>query len=296
MDTASITISINLSEFLFSFDKNKKVSSIRQNQDLIRIIKEKLAINSELIKPEFFFYPSLNFKNELIGDWIKRDKDPKITIQLKQSETSKVSKVERETLKIRILDVMQLARKQEIDMKIDDAIQKIDEKNKALIIEIRKEKSDEINIFKQEVQSLNKKVQSLNKKNDELNGINNLHPLLDFVSKFHLKIVQQLIEDNKVPANCTDWNTMFKYLEEKNNTRKLWSIIDDAVEKLGLKFEDWIVLKETSSFINSQKHLQPGLTKEQAFTKIELLNGTTYARCCEPLKNIVNLFEEKKWL
>lgn len=218
-----------------------------------------------------------------------RDKDPKITIQLKQSETSKVSKVERETLKIVIFDVMQLARKQEIDMKIEDAIQKIDEKNKALITEIRKEKSDEINIFKQEVQSLNKKI-------DELNGINNLHPLLDFFFKFRLKIVQQLIEDNKVPAICTDWNTMFKYLEEKNNTRKLWSIIDDAVEKLGLKYEDWIVLKETSSFINSQKNPQPGLTKEQAFTKIELLNGTTYARCCEPLKNIVNLFEEKKWL
>ena len=52
------------------------------------------------------------------------------------------------------------------------------------------------------------------------------------------------------PAQLSqDWNTMFKYLEEKNNTRKLWSIIDDAVEKLGLKFEDWIVLKETSSFI-----------------------------------------------
>ena len=88
-NTVEINILVKLSEFKYSFDKNKKVSTIKQNKELINLIKEKLDVNSENIKFDFEFSSSYE-NNQLIGDWINKDKNPKITITLKPKASSTI--------------------------------------------------------------------------------------------------------------------------------------------------------------------------------------------------------------
>ncbi len=45
---------------------------------------------------------------------------------------------------------------------------------------------------------------------------------------------------------------MYKHLKLNNNTRKLWEIIDDAAERLGLNYVDWQIIKATTSQFNSE--------------------------------------------
>ena len=129
-------------------------------------------------------------------------------------------------------------------------------------------------------------------------GMNNLHPLLDFVSKFRIKIIEYLIRQGKIPDSCTNWDSMYNHLARvKNNKKqKIWSQIDLAAENLGLDYDDWIILKSISHNVNNQKHPNPRLTKEAVFIKIETLNGTMYDDCYRPLKSLVDLFEQNNWL
>jgi hypothetical protein len=133
---------------------------------------------------------------------------------------------------------------------------------------------------------------------DDLIGMNNLHPLLDFVSKFRIKIIEYLIRQGKIPDSCTNWDSMYNHLTSVNNNRKqkIWSQIDLAAENLGLDYDDWIILKSISYNVNNQRHPNPRLTKEAAFIKIETLIGTMYDDCYRPLKSLVNLFEQNNWL
>lgn len=66
-EKVEIDIRLQFEEFKLSFDKNKKVSSIKNDKILHKQLSEKLGI--EDIKLKYEFYPSYD-QNELIGDWI----------------------------------------------------------------------------------------------------------------------------------------------------------------------------------------------------------------------------------
>ena len=122
----------------------------------------------------------------------------------------------------------------------------------------------------------------------------NLHPLLDFITKFRQKIVDKFIEDKIVPVSANNWDLLYKHLQLAYKTKEIWSIIDDRAQELGLDYDDWLILKMKASEVNSYKHPTPILTKEEAYAKIESLKGTQYTNCYEPMKNLVNLFEKKQ--
>lgn len=157
-------------------------------------------------------------------------------------------------------------------------------------------------LFKQEFNQMKKKFDEFEKENKELSikinnltGMDNLYPLLEYVSKFRLQIVQGLINDQKIPNSCNDWNDMYKHLEEKYKTKKeVWRVIDDKAEDLGLSYEDWLILKYKSSEVNCHKH-PTIINKDEAYAKIETLKGTLCENFYEPLKNLIDLFERKKW-
>ena len=157
---------------------------------------------------------------------------------------------------------------------------------------------EQTNIFDEQKNIINEQTNRINElinQNNELSGLQELIPLLEFVSKFRLKIIEQLIKNKKIPSKCTDWSSMFKFLEEKYEPKELRSIIDDEAGNLGLDYNHWQNLKITSSNINRYKHPEPLLSKEKAFLKIEKLIGTEYSGCYEPLKSLVDLFEKNEW-
>ena len=55
-DQVEIDILVKLGEFKFSFDKTRRVEAIKQNEKLIKLVKEKLGLNSEDIQFEFEFH------------------------------------------------------------------------------------------------------------------------------------------------------------------------------------------------------------------------------------------------
>jgi len=274
--TEEISISVYLDEFKFAFDTEDKISTIHTNDSLIEFLEEKLETNHKNLL--FDFDPPLTPTDEKISCWIKRSKDRKILVTIKKSEQIESEKIDSIAIVIGFLQKMRNSQTKEIEKHVDAAIKKVEEKNNEFINEIKKENAE------------------LKVSINNLLGISYLHPLLDFVSKFRVKIVENLVAQDTIPRSISNWDSMYKHLKLNNNTRQLWEIIDDAAERLGLNYEDWQILKATSSQFNSEKYPTPRLTKDQALVKIEALAGTNFSNCSEPLKNIVNLFEENHWL
>jgi len=275
-DQVEIDILVKLGEFKFSFDKTRRVEAIKQNEKLIKLVKEKLGLNSEDIQFEFEFNPPYE-KNQLISEWSTKQKDPKVKITLKSRSfnTSQFNQVA--SLEFGILAVMEKAISKQTNKAVDDAVNRVQENMTKEFNEIKKQ---------------NKEIAN---KINNLIGMENLYPLLEYVSKFRLQIVQELINDHKIPPSCSNWNDMYKHLEEKNKTKKeVWRVIDDKAEDLGLNYDDWLILKLKSSEINCYKH-PTKMEKDEAYAKIETLKGTYYENCYEPLRNLVSLFDAKKW-
>ena len=277
--TEEISISVYLDEFEFAFDTEDKISRIHTNDSLIEFLEEKLETNHKNFL--FDFDPPFTPTVEKISCWIKRSKDIKILFKIKKPEQIESQKINSIAIGIGFLQEMRNSQTKEIEKHVDAALKKFEETNNKFINEIKKENAE-----------TKKGNAELKVSINNLLGISYLHPLLDFVSKFRVKIIENLVAQGTIPRSISNWDSMYKHLKLNNDTRQLWTIIDEAAERLGLNYEDWQILKATSSQFNSEKHPTPRLTKDQALVKIEALAGTNYSNCSEPLKNIVNLFEK----
>lgn len=274
-DRAEINISLQFEEFKFSFEKSKKVVSIKNDRNLKRQISQKLGLENISFKYEF--HPNFQH-NELIGDWIKKEKNPKVEVIIKSKSQSNSSQA------IGILG-LNFGSLDEIEKSRHESLVKqlklIEEKHDLKLTEINKENQI--------------KFRELTEKLDQLIGEQNLHPLIDFVSKFRLEILNQLVIEEKIPSSINNWKSMYDYLKEKNTRRELWSIIDEQAEKLGLDYEDWFKLRTLSNDINCFKHPNPILDKKVAYEKINSLKSTRYDNYQAPFKNLIDLFEKNNW-
>lgn len=263
-EKVEINIRLQFEEFKLSFDKKKKVSSIRNDKILQKLISQKLGI--EDIKLKYEFYPSYD-QNELIDDWIKKEKNPKVVLNISsKSESSSSRGITLFGLNLSILDELEKSRHESLVKQLNQMEEKHD-----------------------------LKLRELNAKVDQLVGEINMHPLLDFVSKFRSKIIEQLVIEKKIPSNINNWNSMYNYLKENHSSRQLWSIIDEVAEELGLNYEDWLSLRSISSDMNSFKHPNPRLSQKDAYEKINTLRLTRYDNYQAPFKNLIDLFEKKNW-
>jgi hypothetical protein len=217
-------------------------------------------------------------KYELIGEWFKRVHVPTVSVSLKESKTFENVNIQSLGLEIGLLNLGAMSNSSA--KKFEDAINR---KNLEL---------------KNTINEQNKKIDDQNKKLDDLIGTNNLHPLLDFVSKFRIKIIEYLANQGTIPNSCTNWDSMYDHLAKANNKNKIeiWNQIDLAAEDLGLDYDDWFMLKNINHKFYNEKQPNPRLTKEAALIKIEKLNGTWFGDCYAPLKSIINIFEKNKWL
>ena len=255
---------------------------------MINQIKEKLAINQKDIKLDFFFHPNPIYK-QLIGDWVKNSIDnnqkPSIKITIKLSPKTKEEQV---VLKFGCLELIYHAHTQQIE----NAIQKIEHTMKKehimILDEIRREHAMVLDEIRNQINRM--EIQC-----NDLEAEKNLHSLLDFVSKFRVKIVEKLVSDGKVPPTCINWCEMNQHLIRSSTSRQLQRIIEDTAEELGLKYDDWIILKYKSEAFNILKHPMPRLEKTAALAKVQTLYGTRYEDCCGPLQNIIDLFEKNEW-
>lgn len=272
-DKVEIEIGLKFKEFKFEFEKSKKVATIKQNKLLKEKILQKLNLKNDDVNMSFEFCPQFN-PNEIIADWIKRDPNASVKLSLNSRESNNL---ESYGCSFGILNVIENSFLDETKKLISDALNKQDEKN-----EIR------INELKEMVQVMSSKI-------DNLNAEKEIHPLLDFVARFRKKILSQLFNDKIIPEKSDNWLDIYNFLGEKYGPRERQNKIDDAVEKLGLKYEDWSNLKYINNKFNNFKNPDPRLSKDKAYEKIENLRGTEFWNLYEPFKNLVDLFEKNNW-
>ncbi|CAF1138872.1 unnamed protein product [Brachionus calyciflorus] len=222
------------------------------------------------MKLEFDYIPKY-LKNELIGEWAKTD--PTITVHIKPNSTSK--SVDPSDLRVAFSSSGQDLITVVISQQLEGQNNKIENLSK-------------------EIQNQTEEIKDRLEKLKILEGEKNLQPLLDFVFKFRLRIVRELV-NNGVISECNDWNSMFNQLKQIYSYKKLWEKIVDKAYDLGLDYEDWAILKKKSSNYNTFQHSTTRLTKEEAFKIIETLKGTDCSNYYQPLKNLVEFFDRKNW-
>ena len=154
---------------------------------LIQFIKETISINSHYIKLKFDFKPNYS-KYEIIGESAK--KEPKIVVRFESiSDTA--------DLKFEILTSSQINR---FERKLDDQKRQLEDQKQQLDDQKRLFDS-QFNDQKAEIRGLSDQIKNLTIEIQNSRGDNIVHPLLDFVAKFRVKIVDEMVKEGLVIAN-----------------------------------------------------------------------------------------------
>ena len=143
----------------------------------------------------------------------------------------------------------------------DDKISKILKENNDTLMkrmeEMEKRHTASLTTVIDQMKTENNELKS---KVDSLVGFVEIQPLLDLVSKFRTKIIQELINNKLIPNNLNEWSLMYDYLKKEKKRQ----IIDQTAESLGLSSEDWYTIQMYSHKVNNIKHPQPRISKEEA--------------------------------
>lgn len=275
-DKISIEVCTCFETFKLCFEKYEKVETVKKK--LRKNIKEKLSISNDIII-EFEIVPDPTI-NQTIWDWSRDISNPSIKIILKtKNQASK--NINQDlfdiTSSIGILAVMEQSR----NIQLENAIKQIEIKNDSMVEKIKQDNDKLL----QELELKVKRMQGC------LDASENIHPLLDLVSRFRLEIIKRLKIDNIIPLNLNDWNLVYDHLKDQRNLQA----VDETVEKLGFSENDWDTLKYHCKENNNLKHPEPRITKEIAIEKINTLKGTKYSDCATPLIHLIDIFDKNNW-
>jgi hypothetical protein len=270
-DAVRVEFSLYIKDLDEDFDGSKKAISIKNNSETNKKLNEifrskKMKFTYELVPP-----PE---KNETIKSWQTRAQyHGQVKICASLHEQSDVPTVEAIIVNLKREIAEEFHVKYESFKELtEEALRKVQQENEKTINRITEE-NDKI-------------VKKLEQQNKNTNAKIVVHPLINFLSSFRLKIIAEYNKENS--------ETIKSWMDLPNDFKKKREFLEPVVNKLGLEYEDWTTLSLLSGLINQFKHPQP-FKFEEADEQIDGLIGTELEDYVVPFKNLIRLFRTKNW-